>query len=278
MKRDRKDVHKGRWFVVLFGCFALVGGIGTWLSWKVITLPIWGFMPPQMALAQYPPSDVVGDLGGMPVKISRQIAQFVEYDGDPTWGERRVGPPPVRTLQSKIKSFGFYLRYPDWATFADPGAREDYMNDRSASSPWISIGLIAGEVYPKDGFMDRAVRSLTAARGPYPRYWYEPAPSPHRGLAAFDVPGIDPATGLSYRDSEYAEDIFVARARDGRVSAYIYCSKRKRYPSCRHNWSLEHLGYQVHVWASYPRQMLNHWKEIQEGGTQQLMKFKTSGA
>ncbi len=273
-----RRLHMPRWALALFAGFILVGGIGTWLTWKAITLPVWGFMPPEMALAQYPPSDVVGDLGGMPVKISRQVAQFVEYDGDPTWGERRVGPPPKRTLQSKIKSFGFYLRYPDWATFADPGAREDYMKDRSATSQWILIGINAGETYPKNGFMERAVHQITKVRGEFPWTWYEPVPSAYPGLAAFAVPGIDPATGRPYREDMHIRDVFVARDPEGRVIAYFKCSSHERRSLCNHNWSLEDQGYEVSVEAMYPRQMLKHWREIQKGGTQQLLKFKASSA
>ena len=33
----------------------------------------------------------IGDLGGVFVNLPRE---FVEYDGDPSWGEKRVGKKP----------------------------------------------------------------------------------------------------------------------------------------------------------------------------------------
>ena len=55
--------------------------------------------PPEMNAARVPRSEfVIGDLGGMPVKIPRYFASYVEYDGDPGFGEKRPSSPPIRTL------------------------------------------------------------------------------------------------------------------------------------------------------------------------------------
>ena len=38
---------------------------------------------------------VVGELGGHAVSIPRPYADFLEYDGDPHWLERKNGNPPI---------------------------------------------------------------------------------------------------------------------------------------------------------------------------------------
>jgi len=38
-----------------------------------------GFQPPEMMMAQYTPKDVIGDLGGIKVRIPRHCAEIVEF-------------------------------------------------------------------------------------------------------------------------------------------------------------------------------------------------------
>ena len=47
------------------------------------------------------------------VRIPRHYAEYVEYDGDPGFGEKRKGPVPERTFESKLSSFGMDVRFPD---------------------------------------------------------------------------------------------------------------------------------------------------------------------
>jgi hypothetical protein len=84
------------------------------VAWfKLTSLWLGGFQPPEMAAAQYSSKDVVGNLGGLPVRLPRYAVQYVEYDGDPGWSGKRQGPVPERTMESKLTSFGFDVRYPD---------------------------------------------------------------------------------------------------------------------------------------------------------------------
>lgn len=36
----------------------------------------------------------IGDLGGVSVNLPREFVELIEYDGDPSWGEKRVGKKP----------------------------------------------------------------------------------------------------------------------------------------------------------------------------------------
>ena len=100
--------------LALLVCSALVVGMA-WFkqtSGRVLGGP---FQPPEMAAAQFATRNMVGDLGGVPVAIPRHFANYVEYEGDPGFGEKRIGPRPERTHASKLTSFGFDVRFPDMA-------------------------------------------------------------------------------------------------------------------------------------------------------------------
>ena len=87
------------WLVCL-----LIGLAIVYVMWG-ISARITGFLPPEMAMAQYTPKDVIGDLGGMKVRIPRHYAEYVTYDDDPGFGEKRKGGRPERTFDSRLRSF-----------------------------------------------------------------------------------------------------------------------------------------------------------------------------
>ena len=71
MQKSRKPYLRWRNFIltILVGVTLLV----VYVIWRVSVL-FYGFQPLEMALAQYTPKDVVGDLGGMKVLIPRYYA------------------------------------------------------------------------------------------------------------------------------------------------------------------------------------------------------------
>ena len=44
----------------------------------------------------------IGDLGGVSVDLPREFVELIEYDGDPSWGEKRVGKKPERTYNKSL--------------------------------------------------------------------------------------------------------------------------------------------------------------------------------
>ncbi len=160
-KLPPKPVHKrprSRFFKFVLwtlGVLVLVCTVLLVLWLRSLTAYVFGFEPPAMAAARYSSRAVVGDLGGVAVTIPSHFANFVEYDGDPGWGEKRKGPRPERTHQSKLISFGYYTRFPDMAGESSRELikdRSSYPNSRTA---WISVGITTGSIYPGDGFLDR---------------------------------------------------------------------------------------------------------------------------
>ena len=235
-------------------------------------------MPPAMAAAQYAQRDVVGDLGGVPVTIPRHFANFVEYEGDPSWGEKRKGPVPERTHQSKLTSFGYYTRFPDMAGRSSPALWKDSESYSSGVTPWISVGINTGSNYPGDGFLDRVTASIGNIGHILKYEQYEQLPDQEHELTVYAAAGMDPNTNRSYREHENAKDIFVHRDKTNQVQTYIKCSNLNvRAPPCTHDFSLEPYMH-AQVYVSYRRSLLPHWQEIQQAVHQQILGFRAPPA
>lgn len=278
-KQNTKPQPKPRRRIILWLLLALVIGIaatvgGFWLQYT--SARIFGFQPPQMAVAQFSTSKVVGDLGGMPVTIPSHFANFVEYDGDPGWGEKRKGPRPERTHASKLRSFGFYVRFPDMAGLSSPEMWNDKQSQKTYNTMWINVGLNAGERYKDEWGMDRLANAIGRSGYILKHEQYEQLPDPQHGLTVYAAAGIDPKTNKPYREDPYATDIFVHRDKAGRVDAYIRCSNRNvPAPPCRHNFSLE-PDVKAKIDISYRRSLLPEWQQIQTSVTQLILTFKAA--
>lgn len=44
----------------------------------------------------------IGDLGGVSVNLPREFVELIEYDGDLSWGEKRVDKKPERTYNKSL--------------------------------------------------------------------------------------------------------------------------------------------------------------------------------
>jgi hypothetical protein len=269
--------HRGRWVIVLLLAFFAISAFAAWFTLRVVGYSMNGFQPPEMAAAQFSPRDVVGDLGGMPVTIPRHFANYVEYDGDPGFGEKRKGPAPERTQQSKLKSFGYDVRLPDMAGMSSAEIWKDRQRFTVFDTPWISVGVSTGQSYPGDGFLDR--RTAALSRPPVLDYdRYEELPQTEYGLTVYAPAGIDPKTGRPYREDRNARDVFIHRGKDGKVNAYISCSNVPHEAApCQHSFSLE-PEVRARISVIYRRGYLSQWREIQSAVTDQLLSFRTKDA
>lgn len=233
------------------------------------------FEPPQMATAHFSTRDVMGNLGGAPVTIPSHFANFVEYEGDPGWGEKRQGPRPERTHQSKLISFGYYTRLPDMAGESSKELIKDRRSYSIYQTPWISVGITTGRNYPGDGFLDRRAAYISKSGEILKYEQYEKLYEPQHGLTVYAAAGIDPKTNKRYREHPNAKDVFVHRDKKNWVDTYVDCSNRPGGSQpCTHNFSLEpHMHAKVYV--SYRRSLLPQWQEIQQAVTQQILNFKS---
>ncbi len=268
--------HRGRWVVVLLlASFCLIA----WTSWKLaraLGAFAWGFQPPAMAAAQHSTQDVIGDLGGMPVKISRFVAEYVEYEGDPGWSGPRKGPPPERTYASRLESFGFHVRYPDMAMLTTKALWADKRSYNIYNTPWIKVGVITGAIYPGRGFMNRPPVSNGQLKGDY--WWnsYEELKPRRFGLTEYRLTGKDPRTGEAAKDARDAEVIYLYRDKAGHVITRIECSNVPHEAApCTQRWDIGTYGVGAEVRVLYRVGLLEHWHELQHKVTHVILGFRT---
>lgn len=239
---------------------------------------------------------VIGDLGGVPVRIPAYFANDVEYDGDPHFLEKRTTPIPVRTYQSRLRIFGFEVRFPD---MAGRSSRELWSHYNSyfdgptqgkrdnSISPWISVYLLSGSNYPGDGFLDRYIHTVlrfNAERDGFPILAcknYTRLDQPEYGLTAYAALAVSPKTNEPCRKNEYARDLFVHRNAQGDVDTYIKCSglhlPNRQTTSCEQIFSMTpDMRAKIHV--RYTRSILPQWREIQHKMRQLILSFKTDEA
>jgi hypothetical protein len=237
------------------------------------------FQPPEMAAVQYAKSDMVGNLGGIPVTIPQHFANYVEYEGDPGWGEKRKGPVPKRTHASRLNSFGFEVRLPDMAGLSSREMWKDRNSYTIYNTPWINVGLTSGSFYFGDGFLDRQASYLERWKiDGSGLAWerYEPNGESFHGLTVYVPTGIDPKTQRPYREGLYAEDVFLHRTADGRVDTYIRCSNRPHEAApCQQSFSME-SSMQAAVDINYRRGLLPQWRQIQTDVSRLIWTFKAA--
>lgn len=233
-------------------------------------------MPLEMALAKHTPVDVVGNLGGMRVVIPRYYAEFVEYDGDPGFGQRRKGPRSERTPESRLRSFGMDVRFPDMKGLENDELRAQKRRGSIHESTWLRVSVVAGEIYPGDGFLDRGFSYIFPAKSHHWSDQYERQINNVHGLEAYLITAIDPRTGKRGYESYDTQDVYVDRFPSGKVLAQIDCN-RPSVPgggaTCSMDFSLEpKAGAQVTV--NFRRDLLPEWRLIHASVQRLILSFE----
>lgn len=220
----------------------------------------------------------VGDLGGVPVDLPKNIVSLVEYDGDPAWGKKREGSKPTRSYDSKINSFGFDMRYTDNTIFdeSNKSLKRAYKKEQYLSNdPWVSVSVSSGDRYHGVGAIHRiGDGTLNPSKEAGLVHEYEQLDNEQFGLEVYAPPGIDPKTDSPYRENRYAEDVFIQRDETGQITTYIKCSNRDvPRPPCSHQFDLEpQMGLYVNV--QYSRHNLADWQQIEQVVRQQILNFR----
>lgn len=268
-KRSRKRI-----FLVSFAMLSAL--ILTWLVVPSKPRPIqnlgdsWVFRENQTA-------PIIGDLGGVPVSISKPYAHFVEYDSDPHFMEQRKGPPPKHTFQSKLRSFGFEIRYPDMAALTDETAKQQRL-ETIYTTTWMRVGINSNSYYGSagDAFLETKIAAIPA--GNY--YRYKELPGRVHDLSGYTPLGIDKSRrgyGVLV-DGKVAdmndENIYFHRDQDGKADAYIKCSNMlHEAASCELKFNMLPTM-RAHVSVSFRKELLPHWKEIRSSVTQVILGFR----
>jgi hypothetical protein len=223
-------------------------------------------------------TDAIGHLGGVPVVIPKEFAHFVEYDGDPGFLEKRKGPVPKRTFESGICSFGFDIRYPDMMP-VNKQTWKDKLEENIHTTMWLGVGILSNSIYGYDGpdKMTRFAKHGLEDAKYFHRY--EEQPERRYGLVVFVPVDVD----LSRRDLNsgnpkggdfHDDNIYLDRAEDGAIGAFIRCSNMNHEAApCSHRFDLA-PEMKVNVKVSYRKGLLPHWREIQHGVTRVLLGFR----
>jgi len=288
-EHDRSSPARKRfWRVAAFAAAAVVVAVfSVAVIFAVVVSPrisskLNGFQPPEMAAAQYTAKDVIGDLGGMKVRIPKYYAEYVEYDGDPGFGEKRKGPRPERTFDSRLRSFGVDARFPDMKGQENWKIRDQRSRQSLKEDMWLRMTIISGEHYPGDGFLDAHIRRTLFPTDPNHKwYWwdtYERMPEDEYELEVWRLSGMDPHTGKPARDSIGVgiKDIYVHRDPSGHVDAHMDCSKPsvpKGIGICELNMN---LAPEAGVWirVSFRRGLLPQWQQIKQSSRKLLLSFE----
>ena len=236
------------------------------------------YFPPAFELT---PVDkpVIGNLGGLLVTFPPNFAKLVEYDGDPGFGEKRVGPRPERTHESGIRSMGFDVRYPDFSVMPRKEREADKKKFTIYNTPWIGVGVNASSDFGDGGFLERSVAHMNRE----PKFQYERLAEDQFGLEAYTPNTVDvskrfrdPETGV-YQSDTRDRDVFVHRDENGRVDTLIRCSNRQHHAApCTHYFYIG-LPLKIKMNVDYRRGQLEHWQEIQSNIKRIVLGFKVVG-
>lgn len=271
-----------RWIGCLLILLAMPFGFLAWKNNAIGSLAF-SFQSPQMALAQYAQKDVVGDLGGIKVRIPQYCAEYVEYNSDPVFGAQRKGFPPERNFESKLRSFGIDARFPEMKCKQGEEMRADYRNQfLMPNNAWVSIGINAGEIYPGVEAVNRhAVAVINSVHSPT-EFWvdnYERVSERFFGLDAYVVKGVDPYSGVPARDSEKTIDKFFRFDRFGVADTYIACGKTHvpgGVSSCSMKFSMEPMA-KVLINVRFVRSRLSQWDLIRQSTIDFISGFEFRG-
>jgi len=226
-----------------------------------------------------PSAPVIGELGGLKVSIPGEFARFVEYEGDPHFMEKRKGPSPEKTINSKIRSFGFEIRFPDGAS-RKIGTRGQEIVSLTPPVGWLGVGVNAAKdsydysrnLYKglKDINLDGGLHALVYQKLPdksFGLHVHEPAPM------NMQKPGVP-----NYKNTQLDKNIFYAEDENGELNTYIECSNAKHDSAmCSQRIFLKD-SIRLFIKVRYRKGLLKHWKEIKQFVSDTVLGFKYEGS
>ncbi len=219
---------------------------------------------------------VIGNLGGVPVAIPRPYAHLVEYDDDPGFMEPRKGPSPTRTYQSKPRSFGFEVRFPDMEPLTDKNLSEK-RKTTIYNTMWMRVGVSSNSDYGFNAEHPMSIFVKNRSKTVSQHFPYERLPAETHGLIGYTPIGVD----LSRRNlggggaDMYDKNIYYHQDKDGEADVYIECSNMEHAAArCEQHFVLPSMRSWLRV--NYRRELLPHWRQIQTSVTQIIVGFRVN--
>ncbi len=224
--------------------------------------------------SDYNAPDVVGNMGGRPIRVPSYVAIFPSWEDTPTAfaPEWETYKAPPRNYQSKMKDFSFELN------FETGEIRDDRFTDslaldkqrKQSGHPWVSVGITNGvdaSLKERKDFLDGYLQDDLEGKS-IPANIYHKTDQTLYGLEVYAAPKIKDRWTNSYPD-----DVFAARYPDGHVRTYIKCSTNKvPTPPCSHEFVLRD-GIVVLMDLSYDRHRLADWQKIETAAKRAFLSF-----
>jgi hypothetical protein len=207
---------------------------------------------------------VIGDLGGVPVRIPAEFAHFVEYNGDPALLEQRKGSVPERTPRSRLRSFGYEVLYPQMLGLT-PQTKTMGYHDNIYLSTWVDVTVNAGERYPGPQALRNQEKALSD-----PVWWKFPLKQKAErvnDLTVYESQGGDP-TNIQH------VTVYTHHTPTGDIDAYIDCEDIP-HPAARCTLEADmspDMG--VNLRIHFRRGLLPQWAEILKNVKIQILSFK----
>ncbi|WP_292938376.1 hypothetical protein [Noviherbaspirillum sp.] len=217
---------------------------------------------------------IIGNLGGVPVAIPRAYAHFVEYDGDPYFMESRDRSPPKRTYHSRIRSFGFEIRYPDMAPLTDQTERQK-KTENIYTTTWLFVGINSNSHYAGDNPLESHINYIVSLEQKIPPYRYTKSPDTTYGLTVYIPEGFDESKRSNPVTASYDDrNVYFHRNPNGEADVYIECSNVTHAAGrCKLRFNTAPL-LRANISVSFRKGLLPHWQEIQSSVTKVILGFR----
>jgi hypothetical protein len=247
---------------------------------SILILYLWVEMQVKKLWTHGKPSEpVIGDLGGVPVAIPRSFARFVEYDADSQFMKKKGWSAPKKTFQSRLRSFGFEVRYPDMASVEVKTPAEKDIH----TTMWMRVGIITGEYYGVDESLDNHKNTRINSGLPCFSKCFDYVPLNQNNYGLKGYTPIGPGINIEGRNIESGlgvdmddKNVYVFEGDSGRVTTFIECSNMTHEAApCQQRCNLNPMM-KTHITVSYRKGLLPHWQQIQKSVTKLIYSFEAN--
>ncbi|WP_373823987.1 hypothetical protein, partial [Neisseria dentiae] len=222
--------------------------------------------------SDYNAPDVVGNMGGRPIRVPSYVAIFPSWEDTPTAfaPELETYKAPPRNYQSKMKRFSFELNF-ETGEIKDDRFTDSLALDKQrkqSGHPWVSVGVTNGvDFLDRKDWLDGYLQDDLDGKS-IPANIYHKTNQTLYGLEVYAAPKIkDRWTG------SYPDDLYIARHPDGHVRTYIKCSTNQvPTPPCKHIFAATD-GMMIKFSLSYDRHRLADWQKIEAAAKRAFLSF-----
>lgn len=211
--------------------------------------------------------DIVGNLGGKPIRASAYVIDGINYEDTPTAfaKEWKTYNPPPRTYQSKLKDIWVYFNV-DTGQVRDWRSMEvsKFGEERNMSgTPWVSASMQTNNAHMNTPeFLDNFLKQALKVKPIRPEDTYVKTSKNQYDLSVYEPlnrQGQERTDGAFFTD-----DLFIAWDKDGHVRSYIKCFNREvPNPPCSHMFQIKDK-IKITVDLYYNRHRLHEWQKMEK--------------